>query len=470
MSRKIILFFLILFSFFNCVLAEQNILIYNGTENYNIAYDVSVDTNYIYVVGQVNGEIGFYDALIMKLDKNLNVVNKTIYGRNSTFEYFYGVTNDLSSVYATGVSNGSILTVKFDKDLNIINKTEYGLSGHMGYSITTDSNFVYVAGEIFGVIGSTRDNNGILKYDKDLNLINETVYGISTSHENAEAICVDDDFVYVLGETYSDVASSYNWLFLKLDKNLSKNLSFAFAHTYTNNDNPHDMIIDGDYIYSIGDGFVTASRREMFIVKMDKNFSIIEQVQIGNTVHVNGNSIISDSNYIYALGRENNDILIVKLDKNLNIINKTVFSGGIGTDIGYSIKQDSSFLYIVGETKTLDGVNIDIFIFKLHKDLDSNLVNYSNPAQFTYRLSNSSISTANFSIATSSRTYTTASLAYGISNLNYTISNLSLNYYNIDFYYQTLLSNTFSSSVLSFASFFGIVLSFFVIIFYFFSV
>lgn len=453
MFKKLLFIFIFVnFCFINNF-AEQNILVYNGSGNYNIAYSVSVDDDYIYVVGQTDEEIGFYDALIMKLDKNLNVINKTIYGGVGTYDYFYSVTHDSNNIYATGSSNGQILTIKFDKNLNIINKTVYGVSSNIGYSITVDSDYVYVVGEIFGVIGTTRDNNGILKYDKNLNLINETVYGSSTDHENAEDVEVDDNFVYVLGETYGDVEGAMNWLFLKLDKNLSKNKSIALAHSYLNNDNPQDMIIDGDYIYSVGDGFPTGTYRDIFIIKMDKNFTIINQTQTTHTNHANGRSIISDSEYIYVLGEERPDILIMKLDKNLKIINKTVFSGGSYDERAYSIGQDSSFLYIVGETEAISSGFSDILIIKLPKDLHSNLANDSSPSQFTYRASNSSYSLVSLSIATSSRTYMSASLSYGLSNLNYTESNLSLLYYNLDFYYQTLVSSLDYSSEFPISSF-----------------
>ena len=197
-----------------------------GGSNTDIFQAIAVDNNNnIICAGSTSSEgAGSDDALVVKFDTNLNIINRVRYGGNAT-DMFYAVAVDISNnIICAGITysegtNGDALVVKFDTNLNITDRVRYGGSNlDMFMAVATDS-----TGNVI-CAGSTNSEgtNGealVVKFSSSLGVVSKKTYGGSNS-EQFNGVAVDSlDNVICVGFTYSEGTNGAA-LVVKYDSNL----------------------------------------------------------------------------------------------------------------------------------------------------------------------------------------------------------------------------------------------------------
>ncbi|MBN2379948.1 hypothetical protein JXM67_09135 [candidate division WOR-3 bacterium] len=171
-----------------------------------VARGIAVDAaGFVYVTGyQENFLQASEDFYTIKYDTDGNLIWMQSYGVTyGSREKAYDVALDASgNVYVTGRHfNGDdwdVLTVKYDNDGNLqwgVFHDENNDDGGFGIAVDADTN-VYVTGYSSNNIGNF--DYLTIKYDKDGNMQWKRFYNVFTE-DAAQAVAVDDSYVYVTG-------------------------------------------------------------------------------------------------------------------------------------------------------------------------------------------------------------------------------------------------------------------------------
>ena len=156
---------------------DLNILsdkIYNGNGN-SCFYDIEIDSNNDYIIvgyDQLKNKNNYYDGLIVKFDSNLNKLSAKTYGGDYA-DIFNSIAIDYDGNYiivgstgSEGPGNNSASIIKFDKNLNVLIAKIYGGNGiDYFHSIVIDDDGNYIT------VGYTDGKDQIVKFDKDLNVL-----------------------------------------------------------------------------------------------------------------------------------------------------------------------------------------------------------------------------------------------------------------------------------------------------------
>ncbi|MCC6026464.1 MAG: S-layer homology domain-containing protein, partial [Caldimicrobium sp.] len=269
-------------------------------------------------------------------------------------------------------SQGWVL--KLDKDGNIQWQKAYGYSqrDNVANSIQQTSDGGYI------VAGWTGDlkyfNVWVLKLDKDGNIQWQKIYSnlkdLAPRYSAANSIQQTSDGGYIVaGYTlgiYDDV-----WV-LKLDKD--GNIQWQKTYGYHDRDaaNSIQQTSDGGYIVAGWTESFGQGKRDVWVLKLDKDGNIQWQKTYGGAEEDVANSIqqTSDGGYIVAgwtesFGQGKKDVWVLKLDANGNVQWQKTY-GGAGEDVANSIQQTSDGGYIVvGWTDSFGQGKKDVWVLKL---------------------------------------------------------------------------------------------------------
>ena len=208
----------------------------NGTLIWNRSWGTSgwdeangqagVDENYVYVAGR-------YDApnMILGGDAVLVAFNRTDgnYVWNRTWggdklDDAFGLTTDSDHVYSVGITssfgNDLIFLLKYDKTGALIWNATWGGNGSeltRSVGVTPDSASIFVAGSTTS-FGNGDFDVAVLRFDLNGSLIWSKTWGGSLL-DRSHGICVDDPFVYVVGDTRSFAVGDEDAFILKVDVN-----------------------------------------------------------------------------------------------------------------------------------------------------------------------------------------------------------------------------------------------------------
>ena len=325
---------------------------------------VDNDGNYIAVGFTYIDSQGYNDAIIVKLDSNLTILDANRYSGDND-DYFHSIVIDndgnyvaVGFTYSEGQGNSDALIVKFDSNLNIIAAKIYG-----GYNndyfdfITVDNYGNYI------VIGNTASEGQgsndalIVKFNSDLNIIAAKIYG-GNYYDYFESVKVDNNGNYiVVGNTFSEGQGNSDALIVKFDSNL--NILAAKIYGGSDIDSFESIVIDnsGNYIIagytrSEGQGNIDA-----LIVKFNSDLNIIAAKTYGGSDDDSFYNVAvdDDGNYItvgdtFSEGQGSNNALIVKFNNNLTISNAKIY-GKSNLDYFYDIIIGNDGNYIaVGNT------------------------------------------------------------------------------------------------------------------------
>ncbi len=181
-----------------------------------------VDDRFIYVSGRYGGEtLTGGKSLLVKFSKETGeYVNHATWGQG-IFNDGYGMTSDGTYLYVVGLTivnaNGQIFLLKYDKDLRLVwEQTWGGKGGESARAIAVDA-----AGNILVTGHTTSYGNGendimLLKYGPDGTLLWEQLWGGSLL-DQTHGLVIDDNFVYLVGETENNAAGLTDGLLIKAD-------------------------------------------------------------------------------------------------------------------------------------------------------------------------------------------------------------------------------------------------------------
>ena len=136
----------------------------------------------------------------------------------------FGLTIDSSYVYSVGITssfgNDLIFLLKYSKTGTLVWNATWGGSGSeltRSVGVTPDGASIYVAGS------TTSFGNGdfdvvLLKFDRNGSLVWSKTWG-GQLLDRSHGICVDDPFVYIVGDTRSYAAGDEDAFILKMDAN-----------------------------------------------------------------------------------------------------------------------------------------------------------------------------------------------------------------------------------------------------------
>jgi hypothetical protein len=170
----------------------ENSVSYNG-----VGLELTIDANFVYVVGSTN--IGSADNRTVKKYHKENLVfvgNTNNYGQN-----IRAVAVDDDFIYAGGIS---VLTVKKWHKGNLVFVGETNSYGDTINKIALDNDFLYVIG-----FGNSTANQDIKKYHKNNLAFVGNSNSFSTTFAHITSIALDNNFVYITGNLASGVRKFY---------------------------------------------------------------------------------------------------------------------------------------------------------------------------------------------------------------------------------------------------------------------
>ncbi len=338
---------------------------------------VAVGTTYSDDIDIVGYNGGSSDALIVKYNKQGDVIYKKCYGGSGRYELFKDIIIDGEDVVVIGSVNGSYKTgdlegaamlygnkegiiIKYDKDFNVKWRSFFTGTGHEEFEsiIKTSDNHYVIAGQsnsndydMEGIGYNTANIQYelmIWKYDVNGNLINKKVLHGSRNDYYNDLVEVFDGYIAVgffssFDDDMSDLSKASNGfsdaLIVKYDKNLD-NVMWKKSFGGTDSESFSDVDVVNDEVVAIG--FSKSSDMDM-------------------------NDLVTNNNgYSKAI--------IVKFNvSNGNIVSKKIF-GGTNSDIFTSIAKTNNGFVTSGSTYSND-INLKNFN-KGHQD--AILVNYDN--------------------------------------------------------------------------------------------
>ena len=347
------------------------------------------------IVGLTNR--GRADAIIVKFDKDGNMVwQKKLGGSNS--EYFNSfiqtkdegviVIGDFESTDIDGLPNKGrrdAIMVKYDKDGNLLWQKSLGGNNYDEYYevLETEDGGLIAFGtsnstNIEGITNKGADDVIIIKYDKDGNLLWQKSWGGNSWEYINDVIQTEDGGFITVGSFMSDniedivYTDNEDAVIIKYDKNgdvvwqksWGGNEYEIFSNIMQTKD--EGFIITGKSSSTDIEGITNKGTDDAIIVKYDKNGNVIWQTSYGDkldqrinsaVIDKKGNLIVCiDSFYIdegeYYTGEE--DSTVISYDKDGELLWQKNW-GGSGTDIASKLLEtEDNELIVLGWTESSD--------------------------------------------------------------------------------------------------------------------
>jgi hypothetical protein len=247
----------------------------SGTDYFQ---DVIVDSdNNIICCGSTTSEgTGNYGGLVVKFDSDLNILVRKHYG-GAYDEEFRGVAVDKQdNIICCGYSWSEItpsadaIVVKFDSNLNIINrKTYYGSAqDHIERVIADSSNNIICVGTTSSE-GAGSNDALIIKFDSSLNILARKRYGGSGDETFLDVAIDSSDNIICVGSFTTGSSGVRDGFIIKFDTNLNKLAGKSYGGTIS--DRLYGVTVDSsDNI--IAAGYIDTNA---VVVKFDNNLNVI---------------------------------------------------------------------------------------------------------------------------------------------------------------------------------------------------
>jgi hypothetical protein len=366
----------------------------NPSSGNDISYSIAIDSSNIYIVGYDRSPglaqwrvekrdkstgalaVGFNETGVIKSNPSISTDNARSIAQDSNYIYVAGTDyspgNIQWRVEKRDKTTGALVT-SFDSD-GIV-ESNPSTSIDEAYSLTVDSNYIYIAGvdmspgnlqwriekrdKTTGALVTGFNSTGVVQSNP------------SSFNDYARSIVIDSNYIYVAGWDFSPGGSDAQW---RVEKRYKSNGSLvnAFDSDGVVESNPsgsfdfaYSIIIDSDYIYTAGTE--TSGSYRWRIEKRDKTTGTLanefdfDGVIVSNpsTGSDYAQSITLDSEYIYIAGFDSSQSSrqwrIEKHYKNNGSLVNTFDSDGVveshpsdGTDTPYSITVDSNYIYVAG--------------------------------------------------------------------------------------------------------------------------
>jgi hypothetical protein len=198
-----------------------------GTSGWDEANgQVGVDYDYVYVAGRYDAPnmISGGDAVLVAFNRtDGNYVWNRTWGGDQLDDAF-GLTTDSGYVYSVGITNSFggdlIFLLKYTKTGTLAWNATWGGSGSeltRSVGVTPDGGSIYVAGSTTS-IGNGDFDVVLLRFDGNGSLTWAKTWG-GPLLDRSHGICVDDPFVYIVGDTRSFAVGDEDAFIMKLDVN-----------------------------------------------------------------------------------------------------------------------------------------------------------------------------------------------------------------------------------------------------------
>lgn len=348
-------------------------------------------------------------AILLRYDKEGNLLWNNFFGGHSTssevpiFQTEDGgfiVLTPFSSTTVEGIPNmgeWDLLIVKYDKDGNVVWKKSYGGNGTDNFRkmIPTEDGGFYVFGDsdstdITGFTTYGGSDIVTMKYDKDGNLIWKKNYGGNGDDAFRNVILTEDGSFILTGLSKSTDLDgwtnkgAFDILIIKHDKD--GNLIWEKSHGGKNTDNYHNIaaIENGFIVYglSISTDIVDLPNKgsaDTIILRYDNDGNLIWQKDWGgNGGDILSNVFITKNGEILLLGSTSSkdingielkgitDGVIVKYDKDGNLLWQKSYGGSNRDNFSFIMPNDDGSLMIIGNSTSTD---IDGFSTKGSDDI-----------------------------------------------------------------------------------------------------
>ncbi len=201
---------------------------YGGT-GADYFYGVTTDSSdNIICAGSTASEGSGGDALVVKFDANLNIVSRKRYGGGSS-DYFYAVATDSSGniicagyTLSEGTGGNDALVVKLDTNLNILARKRYGGSSSEQFqAVTTDSSDNIICAGVTASEGAGEYDALVVTFDGNLNIVARKRYGGGRGDYFNTVVTDSSDNIICAGNTSSEGVNSAEALVVKFDTSLN---------------------------------------------------------------------------------------------------------------------------------------------------------------------------------------------------------------------------------------------------------
>ena len=353
---------------------------------------------------------GSYDAIIVKYDKDGNLLWQKNWGGSDDEEFYDLYFFDDDSFIVMGVSwsdnmeglpnkgDRDAIIVKYDKDGNMLWQKSWGGDKYdYFHSVISalDGGFIMVGESNSNDIEDIQNKDSydaiIVKYDKDGNMLWQKSWG-GDKHDHFFSVisALDGGFV-IVGKTRSndieDVQNKgfYDAIIVKYDKD--GNLLWQKSWGGSEEDSFNDLYFldDGSFIAMGISGWSDA-----IIIKYDKDGNLLWQSSYGNEAYqrINssiidrkGNLIVCIESYFIDEGEYYNgdeDVIIISYDKNGNMLWQKNWDGGNADRAKNLFITEDNSLFVLGDMGMSTSSDDNIFILKYSYEYDLENVTTEN--------------------------------------------------------------------------------------------
>jgi hypothetical protein len=282
-------------------------------------------------------------TLIVKFDSDLNVVSKTTCGDHKDF--FIGVVTDSNdNIICVGrttsdvTCGGDILMMKFDSDLMILNINIYDdndIDWFNAVTIDANDNIICVGRTIISEVYTAL----VVKYDSDFNVVARKTYsGDDSWGYFNQAVMDSTGNIICIGSTDEGSASGIrcsDTLMVKYDSDLNVVVNVVYGGTDDGScDRFSEVAIDSnDDIICIG--YISSEDSDSSDALMVKfsgtDLSLIVKKTYGDDYGYFHGVATCTNNDIICIGSTFSDndwyTLVVKLDNSLNVLDRKIYDG-----------------------------------------------------------------------------------------------------------------------------------------------
>ena len=356
------------------------------------------DGGYIVAGSITSKDAGSTDALVLKLDKESNIVWDDTYGKSDNDETIYSIIKTIDGNYMLGGITESEETgkdfwlLKIDNQGNRLwDKTYGGNDYDEARSIIQTTDGGYAAAGYTESKGAGREDVWIIKVNSQGNIIWDKTYGGSKIDMVSSIIQTTDGGYIVAGSTASKGAGSLNFWILKLDEKGDLIWDRTFGGRGSEMSRSIIQTNDGGYAvagYTSTKGFGLSS---FWILRIDEKGNLLWDKTFGESGHNDVYSFIQTNDGGYAVAgytqtkNENGlNMYIVKLDSQGNKLWDKTY-GGNDYDEARSIIQTTDGGYAVaGYTESKGARVADSLILKL--DRQGNLSELIKEELFSHKV------------------------------------------------------------------------------------
>jgi hypothetical protein len=354
---------------------------FGGKENDVAKAVVKTDNGYL-IAGKSNSfaKRRYYDAYLIKIDKNGNKIWSKVYGgeedddAQSLTRYgndfvFIGSTesygNDSLSYYFTKIDTNG--TIDWQKSYYRGERDYY-----YGNDIIADGEDLVIAGtEKHLSFMSSKIDPLLFKINKEGNIVWRSYYH-GKDEDHAYAIINTDDGYLMAGMTETYGHGNFDSYAIKLDKN-GKRVWYA-AYGGDDDEAANDLIATDDGYLLVGstDSF-DLNYKDVYVVKIDKNGKVIWEKSYGAKYDDEGFAITKspDGGYVIVgkaeTRRNGTDLYLFKIDAKGNQKWSRTY-GDEGDDAGYDIITADDGYLIVGEKESVSSRYNDVWVLKVDFD------------------------------------------------------------------------------------------------------